>query len=77
MLSCWAGWKASAQARPQELSARLHLPMGSVEASLVRLEGQGQVLRGQFRNSRARGERLEARGSRNDLSRGAPGYADI
>src|SRR5512134_862793 len=62
----------------QELSARLHLPMGSVEASLVRLEGQGQVLRGQFRNSRARGERLDARGNQeNDPSPLAPGSLPI
>lgn len=69
------GWMESVgPSTAQELSARLHLPMGSVEASLVRLEGQGQVLRGQFRNSRARGERLEARGNQeNDPSPLAPG----
>lgn len=33
------------------LSARLHLPSPSVEASLIRLESQGQVLRGQFRQA--------------------------
>jgi ATP-dependent Lhr-like helicase len=35
----------------RELTERLHLPKGSLEASLVRLESQGQVLRGQFRPS--------------------------
>jgi ATP-dependent Lhr-like helicase len=33
------------------LSARLHLASSSVEASLIRLESQGQVLRGQFRQA--------------------------
>jgi ATP-dependent helicase Lhr and Lhr-like helicase len=46
------GWMESVgPTTAQELSARLHLPKGSVEASLVRLEGQGQVLRGLFRAS--------------------------
>jgi ATP-dependent Lhr-like helicase len=43
------------------LSARLHLPRSTVEASLLRLEIQGQVLRGQFRQ--ASGTRHEARGT--------------
>jgi ATP-dependent helicase Lhr and Lhr-like helicase len=32
-----------------ELAARLHLPSESIHGSLLRLEGSGQVLRGQFR----------------------------
>ncbi|HKY71818.1 MAG TPA: DEAD/DEAH box helicase [Nitrospira sp.] len=35
-----------------ELSARLHLESGHVEGSLLRLENQGQVLRGRFRPKR-------------------------
>jgi ATP-dependent helicase Lhr and Lhr-like helicase len=34
-----------------ELSGRLHLRSGDVEASFLRLEAQGQVLRGQFRQA--------------------------
>jgi ATP-dependent Lhr-like helicase len=61
-----------------ELSERLHLSSGQLEASLIRLENQGQVLRGLFRDSRARGERREARGplpasDENDPSPLAPG----
>jgi ATP-dependent Lhr-like helicase len=44
------GWMESiGPTTAQELSARLHLPNGSVAASLLRLERQGQVLRGRFR----------------------------
>ncbi|HKT36283.1 MAG TPA: DEAD/DEAH box helicase, partial [Nitrospira sp.] len=44
------GWMESiGPTTSSELSARLHLPDGSVEEALVRLESQGQVLRGQFR----------------------------
>ena len=32
-----------------ELAERLHLPVPAIDAAMVRLEGQGQVLRGQFR----------------------------
>ncbi|TKB89497.1 MAG: DEAD/DEAH box helicase [Nitrospira sp.] len=32
-----------------ELAERLHLPVPAIDASMIRLEGQGQVLRGQFR----------------------------
>jgi ATP-dependent Lhr-like helicase len=46
------GWMESiGPTTAQELSARLHLPNGSIEASLIRLERQGQVLRGQFRSA--------------------------
>ena len=51
MPSCWAGWKALARQRPASWP-RLHLPNGSLEASLLRLENQGQVLRGRFRPRR-------------------------
>ena len=34
-----------------ELAARLQLPVAAVDASLLRLEGQGQVLRGTFREA--------------------------
>ncbi len=48
------GWMESiGPTAARELSARLYLPNGSVEASLVRLESQGQVLRGRFRLNRA------------------------
>ena len=44
------GWMESiGPTTARELTARLHLPKGSLEAALVRLESQGQVLRGQFR----------------------------
>ncbi len=33
-----------------ELAKRLHLPVPAIDAAMVRLEGQGQVLRGSFRN---------------------------
>ncbi|WHZ29809.1 MAG: DEAD/H associated domain protein [Nitrospira sp.] len=36
-----------------ELAERLHLPVDAVNASMVRLEAQGQVLRGQFRSTSA------------------------
>ena len=46
------GWMESiGPTTARELTERLHLPKGSLEASLVRLESQGQVLRGQFRPS--------------------------
>ncbi|TKB78818.1 MAG: hypothetical protein E8D42_05165 [Nitrospira sp.] len=32
-----------------ELAERLHLPVPAIEAAMIRLESQGQVLRGQFR----------------------------
>ena len=32
-----------------ELAERLHLPVPAIDAAMIRLEGQGQVLRGQFR----------------------------
>jgi len=44
------GWMESiGPTTARELTERLHLSKGSLEASLVRLESQGQVLRGQFR----------------------------
>lgn len=44
-----SGWMESiGPSTALELSARLRLPIASVEASLIRLEAQGQVLRGQF-----------------------------
>jgi ATP-dependent Lhr-like helicase len=46
------GWMESiGPTTARELTARLHLPKGSLDAGLVRLESQGQVLRGQFRPS--------------------------
>ena len=46
------GWMESiGPTTARELTARLHLPKGSLQAALVRLESQGQVLRGQFRPS--------------------------
>jgi len=46
------GWMESiGPTTARELTERLHLSKGSLEASLVRLESQGQVLRGQFRPS--------------------------
>ncbi|MEQ1679922.1 MAG: DEAD/DEAH box helicase [Nitrospira sp.] len=45
-----------------ELAERLHLPAPAIEAAMIRLEGQGQVLRGQFR------EALGARGKENGRS---------
>jgi ATP-dependent helicase Lhr and Lhr-like helicase len=45
-----SGWMESiGPTTSLELSARLRLPIASLEASLVRLESQGQVLRGRFR----------------------------
>jgi ATP-dependent helicase Lhr and Lhr-like helicase len=44
------GWMESVgPTTTSELSARLHLESGHVEASFLRLETRGQVLRGQFR----------------------------
>ena len=37
----------------RELAERLHLPLDAVNASMVRLEAHGQVLRGQFRSTSA------------------------
>ncbi|TKB63151.1 MAG: DEAD/DEAH box helicase, partial [Nitrospira sp.] len=45
-----------------ELAERLHLPALATDAAMIRLEGQGQVLRGQFR------EALGARGKENGRS---------
>jgi ATP-dependent Lhr-like helicase len=46
------GWMESiGPTTARELAARLHFPVGSIEASLVRLENQGQVLRGRFREA--------------------------
>ena len=48
------GWMESiGPTTARGLSVRLSLPNGSVEASLIRLESQGQVLRGRFRLNRA------------------------
>lgn len=52
------GWMESiGPTTTNELAARLHLPVDAVGTSMVRLETQGQVLRGHFRTSRLRGER--------------------
>ena len=57
------GWMESiGPATTSELAERLHLPIDQVDGAMVRLEVQGQVLRGLFRASQARGERQEARG---------------
>jgi ATP-dependent Lhr-like helicase len=46
------GWMESiGPVTASELAARLHSPVGSIEASLLRLENQGQVLRGRFRQA--------------------------
>jgi ATP-dependent Lhr-like helicase len=53
------GWMESiGPTTAAELAARLHLPIESIDQSLVRLEASGQVLRGQFRQ--ASGVRREA-----------------
>jgi len=44
------GWmESTGPTTAEELAARLHLPVQDVNAALLRLEAQGQVLRGQFR----------------------------
>ncbi len=44
------GWMESiGPTTTAELAERLHLPVPAIDAAMVRLEGQGQVLRGQFR----------------------------
>ncbi len=57
------GWMESiGPTTTSELALRLHLPVEGIEAAMARLEGQGQVLRGQFRPvGRASGEGREAR----------------
>jgi len=61
------GWMESiGPTMTNELAARLHLPVDAVGTSMVRLETQGQVLRGQFRTTQVRGER-----------RGTSGEAEI
>jgi ATP-dependent Lhr-like helicase len=59
------GWMESiGPTTAPELAARLHLPHRIIAASLLRLESQGQILRGQFRPVReAKGQRPEARGN--------------
>lgn len=45
------GWMESiGPTTTSELAKRLHVPSSAVDAAMVRLEGQGQVLRGQFRS---------------------------
>ena len=44
------GWMESiGPTTTEEMAERLHLPSAGVEAAMMRLEAQGQVLRGQFR----------------------------
>jgi ATP-dependent Lhr-like helicase len=44
------GWMESiGPTTTAELAERLHLPVPDIDAAMVRLEGQGQVLRGRFR----------------------------
>jgi ATP-dependent Lhr-like helicase len=47
----------SGPATAEELSARLGLPLATVEAGLARVESEGQVLRGRFRPAPADGAR--------------------
>lgn len=48
------GWMESiGPTTTRELAERLHLPLDAVNASMVRLEAHGQVLRGQFRSTSA------------------------
>lgn len=57
------GWMESiGPTTTAELADRLHLPIPAIDAAMVRLEGQGQVLRGQFRGA------LDVRGNENGLS---------
>ena len=59
------GWMESiGPTTVQDLGGRLHLPVDAINASMVRLETQGQVLRGQFRERRseASGVRREGDG---------------
>jgi len=52
------GWMESiGPTTTKELADRLHLPLDMVQSAMIRLESQGQVLRGQFRAiGQARGE---------------------
>ena len=46
------GWMESiGPTMASELASRLHLPAQSIDQSLIRLETQGQVLRGSFRQT--------------------------
>ena len=46
------GWMESiGPATTVELAERLHLPVPAIEAAMIRLESQGQVLRGRFRET--------------------------
>ena len=58
------GWMESiGPATTDELATRLQLPVDQVSGAMVRLEAQGQVLRGRFRpDGQARGEGRGARG---------------
>jgi ATP-dependent Lhr-like helicase len=59
-----SGWMESiGPTTAPELSARLHLPETRVDAALVRLETQGQVLRGRFRPAQSqKAERKDSTG---------------
>ncbi|WP_455378361.1 DEAD/DEAH box helicase, partial [Petrachloros mirabilis] len=58
------GWMESiGPTTTMELAERLHLPLDAVQVAMIRLESQGQVLRGQFRAiGQVRGERREVSG---------------
>ncbi|HEY5627568.1 MAG TPA: DEAD/DEAH box helicase [Nitrospira sp.] len=57
------GWMESiGPTTVEELAGRLFLPVEAVNAAMLHLEAQGQVLRGCFRTPQARGEGLMARG---------------
>ncbi|MGH7165876.1 MAG: Lhr family helicase, partial [Nitrospiraceae bacterium] len=62
------GWMESiGPTTAAELAARLHLPVQDVSAALLKLEAQGQVLRGSFRPAQqVRGSGFEVRGEGNN-----------
>ncbi|HSN03576.1 MAG TPA: DEAD/DEAH box helicase, partial [Nitrospira sp.] len=64
------GWMESiGPTTVSELGAKLSLPFDAVNSAMIRLETQGQVLRGRFRPvSQTRGERPEAGGEKEEPS---------
>lgn len=55
------GWMESiGPTTTTELAQRLNLPLDAVQSAMIRLESQGQVLRGQFRQTQHSGEAMTA-----------------
>lgn len=68
------GWmESTGPTTADELGGKLHLPATDVHSALLKLESQGQVLRGQFRDRGVTGVRgIQGSGVSSDLSNSTP-----